>query len=443
MGVISSNRQSVVGSLALLILGGLSYLWFPMPAAAPTTNQLEESSAALLMALADANLADKSLAATTAPQPLPERIAASEQSWKRVQETCDSIKASSQPTKSDDATPSLAVVCEERLGAHSRVIAAAQAYAEETSNFAHLKLMESILAADDAEQRVHSAAIAGTRARIVEESTRAQSLEHTIAHGRLYVLATTALTLVAFLPLSVWLRPGVQVAIVALAMASASFSTPTFANEPTTATVTPASVLENLKTANARFVSGKPKHPNQSRARVQELTKGQHPQAIILSCSDSRVPPELLFDSGLGDLFVIRSAGHTVDDMALASIEYAVEHLGANLIVVMGHTACGAVKATLGTPADKSAGSSNLDALVAQIRANLTKRQETSSSDPLVVSPVRANVDGTAESLLARSKILREKRHEGKIDIVSAIYKLDGGVVEFWPAPEGASLLAH
>ncbi len=236
-----------------------------------------------------------------------------------------------------------------------------------------------------------------------------------------------------------------RVAILALSLGVFSQSAPSLAGDHgSEGGATPAAVLEDLKAGNKRFVSGRAKHPNQSVAVRQELTKGQHPKAIILSCSDSRVPPELLLDEGFGDLFVIRSAGHTVDDMGIASMEYAVEHLGSKLIVVLGHSACGAIKATLGTPADKSAGSSNLDALVTQIRANLVSRRENSTSDPLVISPVRANADATAENLLSRSKILREKKESGEIEVVSALYRLDGGVVEFWePSFTRASTLAH
>src|SRR4029434_4567942 len=102
-----------------------------------------------------------------------------------------------------------------------------------------------------------------------------------------------------------------------------------------------------LAAGNARFVAGNLEHPNQSPARRTKLAEGQRPFAIILGCSDSRTAPEVVFDQGLGDLFVVRTAGNVVDDVALGSIEYAAEHLGASLIVVLGHENCGAVKATL------------------------------------------------------------------------------------------------
>src|SRR6266700_5152546 len=147
---------------------------------------------------------------------------------------------------------------------------------------------------------------------------------------------------------------------------------------PDQPTVSPAEAISRLKEGNSRFTAGNLQHPHESiderkyiaanilenagtislgmtgeqaAKRRAELAKSQHPFAIILSCSDSRVPPEIVFDEGLGDLFVVRVAGNVVDDDVLGSIEYAVEHLGSSLVVVMGHQSCGAVKAVV----DKSA----------------------------------------------------------------------------------------
>lgn len=105
--------------------------------------------------------------------------------------------------------------------------------------------------------------------------------------------------------------------------------------------------LESLDQGNRRFVQGKPIHPHTDIEVRSELAKSQHPFAIVVGCADSRVSPELVFDQGIGDLFVVRTAGNLVDDFALGSIEYAVQHLGASLIVVLGHERCGAVKATV------------------------------------------------------------------------------------------------
>ncbi len=104
--------------------------------------------------------------------------------------------------------------------------------------------------------------------------------------------------------------------------------------------------LQTLLDGNKRFAAGRQLHPNQGKERRDEVAKGQKPFAIIVGCSDSRIPPEILFDQGIGDLFIIRLAGNIVDDMALGSIEYAADHLGSRLVVVLGHSKCGAVTAT-------------------------------------------------------------------------------------------------
>ena len=105
--------------------------------------------------------------------------------------------------------------------------------------------------------------------------------------------------------------------------------------------------LKKLQEGNKRFIEFKQKHPDENRKRRKEMLKGQHPFVVILSCSDSRVPPELIFDQGLGDIFEIRNAGNVLDDHVIGSIEYAVMHCGVKLIVIMGHQDCGAIAATL------------------------------------------------------------------------------------------------
>ena len=106
--------------------------------------------------------------------------------------------------------------------------------------------------------------------------------------------------------------------------------------------------LEALKAGNQRFMSGHPVHPHETLKRLRDLKKGQYPHTVVVSCSDSRVPPELIFDQGLGDIFSVRTAGNVIGDYELGSIEYAVEHLGCKLVVVLGHEECGALKAYLG-----------------------------------------------------------------------------------------------
>ena len=161
-----------------------------------------------------------------------------------------------------------------------------------------------------------------------------------------------------------------------------------------------------------------------------ELAAGQNPFAIVLSCSDSRVPPEVVFDQGLGDVFVVRSAGHVLDPGPIASIEYAIEHLGARLIVVMGHESCGAVKAALSLPIGKSAGSVDLDRLVAKIKPYMSSFKP-GSADKLLRGPVKANTSGVARELIRKSAIVRTRLQLQEVSLVTAIYGLSSGQVEF------------
>ncbi len=198
------------------------------------------------------------------------------------------------------------------------------------------------------------------------------------------------------------------------------------------ANLAPPAALQDLKDGNARFVSGHAASCQNATARRPELAAGQAPNAIILSCSDSRVPPEQVFDQGLGKLFVVRDAGNILNPDAIASIEYAVANLGSRLIVVLGHESCGAVKAAIQTPPGKDAGSPSLNELVTQIRSNLGA--VTSSSDPKLRAPVIKNIGSVARELLLRSKIVHDAVSSGKVRIQEGIYDLDSGKVEFFGA---------
>lgn len=181
-----------------------------------------------------------------------------------------------------------------------------------------------------------------------------------------------------------------------------------------------------LVDGNLRFVSGKVLHPNQSMARIEETAQGQKPFAIVVTCSDSRVPPELLFDQGLGDLFVIRTAGEVVTEVELGSIEYAVEHLGASYIVVLGHERCGAVDATL-KGGDLPP---NIEAIAAQIRPAVQAARFFKGN--LLDNAVREH----AKLVLAKIKgdaLLAEFLHEGKLNLKAAYYDLDTGRVSALP----------
>src|SRR5438552_18099724 len=125
---------------------------------------------------------------------------------------------------------------------------------------------------------------------------------------------------------------------------------PSHAEQPAVAS---AEAISRLKEGNGRYTSGTTQHPGQTAERRTELANTQHPFATIVSCSDSRVPPEIVFDQGLGDLFIVRVAGNVINDEGLGSIEYSVDHLGTRLILVLGHQSCGAVKAARETIAAK------------------------------------------------------------------------------------------
>lgn len=185
-----------------------------------------------------------------------------------------------------------------------------------------------------------------------------------------------------------------------------------------------------LKNGNTRYVKGRLRKDGQSPQDIQRLSKGQTPHTIVLSCSDSRVPPEIVFDQKLGEIFVVRNAGEIPDQSSIASMEYAVEHLGARLIVVMGHTACGAVKAALGTMEGGDAGSPALNHLVKDIHPRIASFKGKPQS-PGVQDESWSNARGIAKDILSRSQIIREKVASGQVSIKSALYHLDDGKVDF------------
>lgn len=189
----------------------------------------------------------------------------------------------------------------------------------------------------------------------------------------------------------------------------------------------PDLVWKNLMAGNARFVSGKPLRPNQTLARRTELAKGQKPPVVVLSCADSRIPPEMVFDQGLGDVFTVRVAGNIVDEDVLGSIEYAIEHLGSSLIVVMGHQSCGAVKAVV----DKAEADGHILPLVKHIMPVVEADRKKPGADPknLLDDSINDNVRQSVKQLNADetlSKFVASK----KIKVVGARYQLDSGKVQ-------------
>jgi carbonic anhydrase len=186
-------------------------------------------------------------------------------------------------------------------------------------------------------------------------------------------------------------------------------------------------IWNELASGNHRFVIGKTA-PHDFLAQRQTVVKSQHPQVAVLSCSDSRVPPELVFDAGLGDLFVVRSAGEDDDPLAIGSLEYAVVHLGSRVIVVMGHQNCGAVTAACSAGKSESV---NLDAVVAPIAASCAKMDP--KRPKTLDLAVRDHIHRVAQELLLKSEILRKVVDEGKLTIIEAYYSLDTGEVSTLP----------
>ena len=198
--------------------------------------------------------------------------------------------------------------------------------------------------------------------------------------------------------------------------------------------------LERLREGNRRFVSEVRSHDNlTSEARRSALTAGQEPFAIILGCSDSRVPAEIVFDQGLGDLFVIRVAGNIVAPSQIGSVEFAAERAGARLVVVLGHSQCGAILATLEElkrPTENH--SRNLRSIVDRISPSVEALLSTDlKHDPeeLVRQAVRANVRASANQLRHGSDIVEELIQKDGLRVVGAEYSLETGIVEFFDAP--------
>lgn len=187
-----------------------------------------------------------------------------------------------------------------------------------------------------------------------------------------------------------------------------------------------------LKNGNTRFTKGFFRKDGALKKDIQRLAKGQNPHSIVLSCSDSRVPPEVVFDQKLGEIFTVRTAGEALSPSAIASIEYAITHLGTRLVVVMGHSNCGAVKAAAATLAGGDAGSENLNQLVQdiqpRIRASLLGKASASKD---FKDEGWANAKGVAKDLSARSPIIANALAAGRIQIVSALYHLEAGLVDF------------
>lgn len=189
-------------------------------------------------------------------------------------------------------------------------------------------------------------------------------------------------------------------------------------------------VLRDLTAGNKRFAAGRCKHPHSSLARLKETAPAQHPSAVILSCSDSRVPPEVLFDQGIGDVFAVRVAGAVANNDEIASIEYAVEHFGSPLCVVLGHTECGAVNAVVN--GDKVPPTvQRLVTHIAEAVEKTRKHNPKLTGKELVAESVRVNVWESVEDMLKTSELIAQKVRTGALRVVGAVYHLDDGKVEW------------
>ncbi len=182
-------------------------------------------------------------------------------------------------------------------------------------------------------------------------------------------------------------------------------------------------VLQLLMEGNDRYVDKKLTHQHQDSTRIHEIAAGQHPIAIVLGCSDSRVPPEVIFDQGLGDLFVIRVAGNVVDDVVLGSIEYAVSEFGVTLVIVLGHERCGAVTAAV----NHLKVSGHVSALIRAIEPALSQIKAFDSD--AIHAAVIANVCQTVDRIRTSEPILSDLVKVEKVKIVGAQYDLDQGRV--------------
>ena len=207
-----------------------------------------------------------------------------------------------------------------------------------------------------------------------------------------------------------------------LLVAVASFSYSAEAKKEKAEEVTAEEALKKLIDDNKRYVAGKAINPDRDKKRREEIAKAQHPFVVILTCSDSRVSPEVIFDQGLGDLFVIRTAGEVVDSLEIGSIEYAVEHLGAKLVVVLGHESCGAVSAAVnGGEMPK-----NIASIIEEIKPAVEKAKNQKGN--LVDNAIINNVNLIVNKIGSKSDVLKEMKD---VKVVGAVYSLTNSKVEF------------
>ncbi|MFE7630179.1 carbonic anhydrase [Kocuria sp. NPDC057446] len=191
---------------------------------------------------------------------------------------------------------------------------------------------------------------------------------------------------------------------------------------------TPAAAWQRLREGNARFVAGESMHPNQDASRRQSVAGGQHPFAVIFGCADSRLAAEIIFDLGLGDAFVVRTAGQVIDDAVLGSIEYAVANLGTPLIMVLGHDSCGAVSAAHGVAGSGQMPRGFQRDLIERIMPSVLETQRHGRQD--VNSAVVEHTKQTASRLMEQSRVIADAVSNGDVAVVGVFYHLEDGQAE-------------
>lgn len=183
-----------------------------------------------------------------------------------------------------------------------------------------------------------------------------------------------------------------------------------------------ADSIKSLFDGNSRFLK------KADKKLMAELSKGQHPYAVVVTCSDSRVSPEIIFDENLGKVFVVRTAGNVVDDVALGSVEYAVEHLHVPLVIVMGHQSCGAVKAAIETKGEPEG---NIGEIIKMILPSVKKVKSTAKADENIETKVVIeNVKNVMNNITSKSKIMKEEVKHGKVQVVGFYYSIETGKAE-------------
>lgn len=220
----------------------------------------------------------------------------------------------------------------------------------------------------------------------------------------------------------------------ALGLAGSLSLFPASASEGKKTNLTPTQALERLKKGHADFLADKPSiKSTRDHGRRLEIARGQVPFAVLVGCSDSRVSPELLFDTGLGELFIVRNAGNTIDTVAMGSIQYAVQVLGVPLILVLGHERCGAVEAAVSVVEKNTVYPGSIGQMVEPIiPAVLKARAQGGKGDVLLDAAVHENVRRTVQRLRTTEPALIELIAAGKLRVVGACYDLDDGKVSFF-----------